>query len=177
MSDPFIGEIRYLGFNFAPRGWATCNGATLAISQQTALFALIGTTFGGNGTSTFMLPNLAGRQICSAGQSPGQSNRVLGETFGFSTVILTQSELAAHNHTIAAYEGATGQTAAPAPSGASGLGVSDNSPLYAAPSGATLTFAPNAISSTGNGLPHDNTQPALVLWAAIALEGAFPSFP
>ncbi len=177
MSEPFLGEIRYLGFTFAPRGWAPANGAMVSLRQQAGLFALMGTAFGGDGVNTFQLPNLVGRQVCSQGQGPGGlSDRAFGEAFGTSTVSLTQAEMAMHSHTIAAYDGAPGQTAAPASNGTSGLGASDNSALYCNPTGTTLTFAPNAISVGGNGLPHDNTQPILALMSAICLSGVYPAF-
>ena len=103
MSDPYIGEIQIFGFNFNPRGWAFCNGAVLPISQNTALFALLGTTHGGNGQSTFQLPNLAARAACHFGQGPGLGSRAMGETFGASTATLSILEIPPHSHGVNAF--------------------------------------------------------------------------
>ena len=103
MTEPFIGEIQLFGFNFPPRGWSYCNGVTMPIQQNTALFSLLGTQYGGNGQSTFQLPNLTTRGACSLGQGPGLSNRVQGETFGNALVTLTTQQMPAHSHGLVAY--------------------------------------------------------------------------
>ena len=103
MTEPYIGQIQLFGFNFNPLGWAFCNGTTLPISQNTALFSLVGTIYGGNGQTTFQLPNFAGRAGCQQGNGPGLSPRSLGETFGVNTVTLTSNQIPQHNHGVNAY--------------------------------------------------------------------------
>ena len=179
MTQPFIGEIQLFGFNFNPRGWAFANGATLPISQNTALFSLIGTTYGGNGQTTFQLPNFAGRAGCEQGQGPGLSPRFLGESFGVNSVTLTSNQIPQHNHGVNAYSqpDTTKRTAVPANNG--GLSVSGNGaerPFNSGP--ADTTFAPNMIQpNTGGGVPHQNQQPYLGVNFCIALVGIYPSFP
>lgn len=175
MSQPYIGEIQLFGFNFNPRGWAFANGATLPISQNTALFSLIGTIYGGNGQTTFQLPNLAGRAGCQQGNGPGLTPRTLGETFGVNTVTLISNQIPQHNHGINAYVPATSGT--PAANGSlSQPTVPANKPF--ASSAPNTTFAPNMISpSQGGGQPHQNQQPYLGVNFCIALQGIYPSFP
>src|SRR3712207_3315813 len=108
MSEPFIGEIRMVGFNFAPRGWATCDGQLLSIAQNTALFSLLGTTYGGNGQTTFALPDLRGRAALHQGQGPGLTNRVIGEASGTETVTLTTNQMPSHSHGVNANSGEAG---------------------------------------------------------------------
>lgn len=179
MSEPFIGEIQMFGFYFNPRNWAYCNGATLPISQNTALFALIGTIYGGNGTTTFQLPNFAARAGCEQGQSPGLSERVLGETFGVNTVTLISTEIPVHNHGVNAFAQSDRAKKSDTPgnnSALSTLGSNTARPFNdASPS---TTFAPNMISpNQGGGFPHENQQPYLGVNFCIALQGVFPSFP
>jgi microcystin-dependent protein len=175
VTQPFIGEIQLFGFNFNPRGWAFANGATLAISQNTALFSLIGTIYGGNGQTTFQLPNFAGRAGCEQGNGPGLSQRALGDTFGANTVTLTSNQIPQHNHGINAFvpPGAN----APATNGAlSQPALSANRPFSSA--APNTTFAPNMIApSQGGGFPHENQQPYLAVNFCIALQGIYPSFP
>ena len=179
MTQPYIGEIQLFGFNFNPRGWAFANGATLPISQNTALFSLIGTIYGGNGQTTFQLPNFAGRAGCQQGNGPGLSPRTLGESFGVNTVTLTSNQIPQHNHGINAYlpTDATKKVSAPvANGGLSQPGATANRPFNT--SAPNTTFAPNMISpSQGGGQPHQNQQPYLGVNFCIALEGLYPSFP
>lgn len=166
MSDPFVGEIRMFSGNFAPRGWAFCDGQLLPIAQNTALFSLLGTMYGGDGRSTFALPDLRGRLPMGVGQGPGLSWRVQGETTGSETVTLLTSEIPPHSHTLNASSG-TADRESPA-NAAFAEGDEDN---YAAPS-STVEMAPTTVS--GGNLPHNNLQPYLVCSFIIALQGVFP---
>lgn len=169
MSEPFLGEIRLFPYNFAPRGWAFCQGQILPISQNTALFALLGTTYGGNGQTTFALPDLRGRLAVSSGQAPGGSFYTLGEVGGTETVTLLQNQMPAHNHLVNVNnQGSnTGR-----PNGS--LPGQTSSNVYA-PSPDGSTFNPQTISAAGGSQPHENMQPFLVMNYCIALEGIFPS--
>ena len=140
MTQPFIGEIQMFGFNFNPRGWAFCNGATLPIAQNTALFSLLGTTYGGNGQTTFQLPNFAARAGCQQGQGPGLNARFLGETFGTDTVTLNANQTPLHNHGVNAYS----QTAA---GSGSGSPVNNGGLSFLATSTASKTFIPTPINT------------------------------
>lgn len=174
MADPYLGEIRIFGFNYAPYQWAECNGATLPLRQNTALFSLIGIAYGGNGSTTFQLPNLAGRGFCGQGQGPGLSNYFVGETFGQAAVTLTVNEMAAHTHQLSAYEGGTGvKQAGPSASGA--LSASDVAAIYANGT-PNQTMSPATVGFAGGNLAHENRQPGLPLMMAIALTGTFPQF-
>ncbi|MGH8079226.1 MAG: phage tail protein [Lysobacter sp.] len=175
MTEPFIGQIQIFGFNFNPRGWAFCNGATLPIQQNTALFSLLGTQYGGNGTTTFQLPNFTNRAACNQGQGPGLTPRIMGETFGTSSVTLTALEMPIHNHGAQVYNqnDATKKAATPSPGNALG---SPTTNAFAAPGSANAPFAPNLIMPTGNNQPHENRQPYLASNFCIALQGVFPSF-
>jgi microcystin-dependent protein len=176
MTQPYLGEIQIFGFNFAPRQWALCNGTTLAVSQNTALFSLLGTNYGGNGTSTFQLPNLTNRSPCSQGQGPGLTSRVIGETFGEDSVTLTQAEMPAHIHTAVLHRTTVATNKAATPAAGYGLYVPADK-TSAVPNGTpNTTFAPNMIGTTGGNQPHDNHQPYLALNFCIALYGNFPAF-
>jgi microcystin-dependent protein len=166
VSQPFIGEIRLFGFNFAPRGWAPCQGQLLSIAQNTALFALLGTMYGGNGQTTFALPDLRGRFPMSFGQGAGLTNRTQGEMSGTETVTLTQGQMPPHNHPLRSTNQPSGTTR-PAGNYPAGGGA------YAA--AADGTMAPDVVNVAGGGQPHDNIPPYLVLNYCIALEGIFPS--
>lgn len=169
MADPFVAEIRIFPFNFAPRGWAWCDGQLLPLSQNTALFSLLGTTYGGNGKSNFALPDLQGRAPMHPGQGPGLSLHDLGETGGSETVSLLESEMPAHSHAASAsLADGTNQT----PVGeqlAAGVGIGQ----YAAP-GPLTSLSPNALAPAGGDQPHNNLQPFLTFYFCIALQGVFP---
>jgi microcystin-dependent protein len=170
-SEPFIAEIYMGGMNFAPRGFATCQGQLLAISQNTALFSLLGTTFGGNGQTTFALPDLRGRVPMGQGQGPGLSPRTLGEVGGSETVTLISTQIPAHTHSLNAVSDA-GDTSAPSGNYLANSGALDKE--YKS----TGTFVPmnaGAVGSAGGSQPHANIPPYLVLNFYIALEGIFPS--
>lgn len=171
MSDAFVGEIRMVGFNFAPTGWAFCNGQLLPISQNTALFSLLGTMYGGNGQSTFALPDLQGSAPMHAGQGPGLTERFIGEASGSSTVTLLESEIPAHNHIVSGVSG-TGPTS-PA-NNSWGTGVGRTPPPSYQNGNPNVTMSPNALGVTGSSSPHNNMQPYLVVNFIIAMQGIFP---
>jgi microcystin-dependent protein len=171
MSQPFVAEIRIFPFNFAPTGWAMCNGQIMAISQNTALFSLLGTQYGGDGKATFALPDLQGNVPLGQGTGPGLSPYVIGETGGEATHTLLTGEIPSHSH---GYNESTtgGQTT---PSGNTwGPVGKGRSPVYHAAGGGVNMLDGN-LSSTGSSLPHNNLQPYLTLNFCIALQGVFPS--
>jgi microcystin-dependent protein len=170
--DPFVAEIRIFGFNFAPTGWALCNGQILPLSQNTALFALLGTTYGGDGKSNFALPNLEGSAPMHPGQGAGLSLHDLGETGGTETVTLLESEIPFHSHTLMS-NGATANRTHP--EGNAPARVSGAAPYAAAATPATL--APEALAPSGGDQPHNNMQPYLAMNFCIALQGIFPQRP
>jgi len=166
MSEPFIGQLMLVPYNFAPRGWAFCQGQLLPIAQNTALFSLLGTTYGGNGQTNFALPDLRGRVPISSGQGPGLSNYDLGQMGGNETVTLTTGQIPAHNHAINANSG----------------DANDGSPANSFPAGGgAYNSAANAAmnqamaSTVGGNQPHENRPPYLTLNWIIALEGIYPS--
>jgi microcystin-dependent protein len=170
MADPFVAEIRIFPFNFAPKGWAFCDGQLLPISQNTALFSLLGTTYGGDGKSTFALPNLQGNVPMHPGQGPGLSLHDLGETGGSETVTLLESEIPSHSHALEASQG-DGYSQSPAAEHlASGVGGIAN---FAAPGNLTQ-LGPQAIAPAGGDQPHNNMQPYLTLNFCIAMQGVYP---
>lgn len=173
MSNPFLAEIRIFSGNFAPKGWALCDGQLMPISQNTALFSLLGTTYGGNGTSNFALPNLQGSAPLQAGQGPGLSLRDLGETGGEQNVTLLETEIPAHSHGVQA----SSSGALPDPGGnAWASGLKGHPGVYAASSpGTNVQMNPAALSFTGGNLPHNNMPPYLCLTFIIALQGVFPA--
>jgi microcystin-dependent protein len=171
MADPFVAEIRIFPFNFAPTGWATCDGQILPISQNTALFSLLGTTYGGNGQSTYALPNMQGNAPMHPGQGPGLSLHDLGETSGTQFVTLLQSEIPAHSHSLGAVGGFNGTNNDPT-DGVPAKG--DAGLLPYTPAGPLITMAFEAIAPAGGGLPHNNMMPFLTLNFCIALQGVFP---
>jgi microcystin-dependent protein len=173
MSEPFIAEVRIFGGNFAPRGWAFCNGQLLPIAQNTALFSLIGTTYGGDGRTTTALPDLQGRVPMHPGQGPGLSTRRLGEKGGVRTVTLTQAQMPNHTHTM---QGAPdpGELQVPTSSRslARGLGVL---PYQSQAAGNLVSLDTRALPAAGGNQPHTNEQPYLGLNFIIALQGLYPS--
>ncbi|MED1796406.1 tail fiber protein [Brevibacillus nitrificans] len=176
MSDQFVGEIRMFAGDFAPKGWALCNGQLLSISQNTALFALLGTNYGGDGKNTFALPDLRGRAPMHQGQGDGLTNRRVGEQVGSETVTLLQSEMPAHTHLAMAVD-QTGDTNSPqgtvwAQAPKQGKFVKRDTPLYNDAAGSQMS--PTALSIAGSSLPHNNRQPYLGVNFIIALQGAYP---
>lgn len=172
MADPFIGELKLVPYNFAPRGWAFCDGQLLAISQNDALFALIGTTYGGDGRTTFGLPDLRGRVAIHSGQGPGLANYSQGEQGGSEGVALTVGQLPEHSHALGVATPIGDLTTSPG-------NVPATSPMalgYAyGELGPVTTMPAGTLENTGGAGPHDNMQPSLVLNYVIALEGIFPS--
>src|SRR5215208_4249073 len=172
MADPFVAEIRIFPFNFAPKGWAWCDGQLLPLSQNTALFSLLGTTYGGNGKSNFALPDLQGRAPMHPGQGPGLSLHDLGETGGSETVTMLESEIPAHSHALKA---ASAQDPG-------NLQVGGPTRVFAAPGNgqayntatSLVSLAPEALAPAGGDQPHNNMQPYLTFYFNIALQGVFP---
>ena len=175
MSEPFIAEIRIFAGNFAPRSWAFCNGQLLPIAQNTALFSLIGTIYGGDGRTTCALPNLQGRAPMHAGRGPGLTARRQGQRTGSETVALNEAQMPSHRHTL---QGGTG-------SGIIGGGGNANDPANnftskpptgnAYATGTKTNMASGAVGSTGGGQAHNNMQPYLTMNFIIALQGLYPS--
>ena len=170
MADPFVAEIRIFPFNFAPRGWALCNGQLMPISQNTALFSLLGTTYGGNGSSNFALPNLQGRAAMHPGQGQGLTPRTLGETGGSDTVTLLQSEIPVHTHTLMA----SNEIGEDRKAAGEAMARSTGGALYGPGPTSPVAMAPQAVAPVGSDLPHNNLMPYLTLHFCIALQGVFP---
>ena len=170
MADPFVAEIRIFPFNFAPRGWAWCDGQLLPLSQNTALFSLLGTTYGGNGKSNFALPDLQGRAPMQPGQGPGLSLHDLGETGGSQTVTLLESEIPSHPHTLRAFND-VGEDRIPGPTEL--LARSTGGLLYATP-GTLVAMSNLDLPPAGGDQPHNNMMPYLTFYFNIALQGVFP---
>ena len=167
MADPFVAEIRIFPFNFAPRGWAFCNGQLLPISQNTALFSLLGTTYGGDGKSNFALPDLQSAAPMQPGDGPGLSLRDLGETGGSATVTLLTNEIPQHNH-------AFSMSARPSDNlSPAGLALGTGNNVYTTTSG-SATMGPQALASAGGSQPHNNMMPYLACNFCIALQGIYP---
>ena len=174
--DPFVGEIRIFGFNFAPKGWALCNGQILSISQNTALFSLLGTMYGGDGKSTFALPNLQGNAPVHVGQGPGLSSYVQGQTGGEDTTTLTQSQIPVHTHQVkAAADGVDGSANSPVGNAWAGPSADRGLVWYSANQATGTQMNPNASGVVGNSQPHNNMPPYLTLNFCIALQGVFPA--
>lgn len=171
MSNPFVAEIRIFPFNFAPKGWAFCDGQILPLSQNTALFSLLGTTYGGDGKSTFALPNMQGNVPLNQGQSNTGTFYDLGEISGSANVTLLQTEMPAHTHTA---QGAPGGGQPSPAAHAWGNGLKTSTGTYAPSDANNQTMSPFALGVTGSSFPHNNMQPYLTLNFCIALQGVFP---
>jgi len=169
MADPFVAEIRIFPFNFAPKGWAWCDGQLLPLSQNTALFSLLGTTYGGNGKSNFALPDLQGRAPMQPGQGPGLSLHDLGETGGSETVALLESEIPSHSHAMSASTQLGLENSPQGQNVAAGDGIN----LYA-PASNLSPMAAEMLAPAGGDQPHNNLQPYLTCYFLIALQGVFP---
>jgi microcystin-dependent protein len=175
--NPFVAEIRIFPFNFAPKGWAFCDGQILPLSQYTAVFSLLGTTYGGDGKSNFALPNMQGNAPMHPGQGPGLSLHDLGETGGSETVSLLESEIPSHSHAMNCDDGGrvTGQISQPANALLAKVGSTGPANAYFSGSpGALLQLNGNAIAPAGADQPHNNMQPFLTLNFCIALQGVYP---
>jgi microcystin-dependent protein len=168
--DPFVAEIRIFPFNFAPKGWAFCDGQILPLSQNTALFSLLGTTYGGDGKSNFALPNMQGNAPMHPGQGPGLSLHDLGETGGSETVSLLESEIPSHSHFLRASIDDADLTI---PTSARILAKSSGQNIYA-PTANVTAMSDNALAPAGGDQPHNNMQPYLTLNFCIALQGVYP---
>ena len=170
MADPFVAEIRIFPFNFAPKGWAFCDGQLLPLSQNTALFSLLGTTYGGDGKSNFALPDMQRNAPMHPGQGPGLSLHDLGETGGSETVTLLESEIPAHSHAMRGTTGDPADVKIPNPNAA--WGISQQAQIYQANN--DVFMAPEALAPAGGDQPHNNMQPYLTFYFNIALQGVFP---
>jgi microcystin-dependent protein len=169
MADPFVAEIRIFPFNFAPKGWAWCDGQLLPLSQNTALFSLLGTTYGGNGKSNFALPDLQGRAPMHPGQGPGLSLHDLGETGGSETVTLLESEIPAHSHAMSVSSQLATENLPTGQKFAMGDGIN----LYGTANN-FVSMNGSALAPAGGDQPHNNLQPFLTFYFCIALQGVFP---
>ncbi len=173
--NPFLAEVRVFACNFAPVGWAFCNGQLLPIAQNTALFSLLGTYYGGNGQSTFALPNLQNAAVLGHGQGAGLTDRFIGEVGGTSSVTLTSANLPGHTHSLVGSSG-DGVLASPANDVPAGPGADRDLFLYNnAATGTLATMAPASLSVSGGGQPHNNYMPYLGLNFCIALQGVYPA--
>lgn len=177
MSTPFIAEIRMFAGTFAPRGNAFCNGQLMSIASNTALFSLVGTTYGGNGQTTFGLPDLRGRAPIAAGQGPGLTNQTLGQMSGAAAVTLTTAQIPQHTHTLTAGtvspQNPAQQTATPGPTAF--LGLAGPNFTYSDAATPAQAFHPSALGTVGGGQAHENMQPYLVINFIIATQGIYPS--
>jgi len=177
MTEPYIGEIQLFGFDYNPYGWALCNGATLPIAQNTTLYSLLGVAYGGNGTSTFQLPNFCARGGCQQGPGPGLTPHDLGDAFGDASVSLLSTQIPLHQHGVNAFSqpDPTKKTGTPANGAAlSSLNSSSERPFVAA--APDKQFSPAMLLPTGNGQAHENRQPYLAVNFCIALQGNYPAF-
>jgi microcystin-dependent protein len=172
MADPFVAEIRIFPFNFAPSGWAWCDGQLMPLSQNTALFSLLGTTYGGNGKTNFALPDLQGRSPMQPGQGPGLSLHDLGETGGSETVTLLESEIPSHSHSLRAEDSIAELQR---PGSTTSMSRSVNSSAYQTVTDSNLvSLSDSALAPAGGDAPHNNLMPYLTLYFCIALQGVFP---
>lgn len=172
--DPFVGEIQAFAFNYPPAGWAVCDGSLIAIRSNTALFSLIGTYYGGDGSTTFALPNLMGQVAVGQGQGPGLPTYYIGQALGETAVTLSSQEMPMHTHGMQ-LGAASSPNATAGPSAQSNVLIDPTFNGWAPPPGNAI-FAQNAIALAGSSQPHQNMQPTLALLYCIALVGNFPSF-
>lgn len=177
MSDPFVGEIQIYGFNFAPYNWAMCQGQIMPIQQNTALFSLLGTQFGGNGQTTYGLPNFVGNAACGQGQGAGLTPRTVGETFGTESVTLLSGQMPMHTHGARIYNQPKAADRAGIPASGDAVITPSSAVMLTTTATANTTFPAQTIGATGNGQPHENQQPYLTLNFCIALAGVFPQRP
>ncbi|HEL3783952.1 TPA: phage tail protein [Stenotrophomonas maltophilia] len=177
MSDPFTGEIQMFGFNFAPNNWAMCQGQLIPIQQNTALFSLLGVTFGGNGTSNFQLPDFSGNAACGQGNGPGLTPRVMGEVFGSDTVTLLSTEMPAHSHGARIYNQPNKAHRSGVPATNDALITPEKASILTPTTTANSVFPPNTVGMTGGTAPHPNQQPYLTVNFCICLFGVFPQRP
>lgn len=176
-TDPFLGEVIWVGFNFCPNGWLPAAGQILSIQQNTALFSLLGTTYGGNGTSNFALPDLRGRVPVGVGQGPGLSPYTLGQLAGTETHTLTVNEMPMHTHAFSLFA-SSGKGNQPAPASGNYLAApASGDRIYASAAPATVPLAAGTTGVSGGGQPHSIMQPYLVLTPCIAITGVYPSRP
>ena len=166
----YLGQLIVVGYNFCPNGWMDANGQLLSIANYNALFALYGTTYGGNGTTTFALPDLQGRASIHQGTGPGLPTATQGQQIGSPSTTLTVSQMPAHNHALLA---STGGPATPSPQSLATYGTTPN--VYAGTPGAMTPMSASAIGSAGNNLPFDQYQPSLVMRYCVAMNGIFPT--
>jgi microcystin-dependent protein len=174
MATPFLAEIKMFAGNFAPKGYALCDGQLMSISQNTALFSLLGTIYGGDGKSTFALPNLQGRAAMQSGQGPGLSQRDLGQTAGEQTVTLLTTQMPAHSHPANCVNNTTANQNSPANNFWATGGGRRGQNFYASTAGSSPQMNPQALPNTGGSLPHNNMPPYLVVNFIIALQGIYP---
>jgi microcystin-dependent protein len=174
MSQPFVGEIRMFGFNFVPQGWQACDASLLSISDNSALFALIGTTYGGDGQNTFAVPDLRGRVPIHQGQGPGLSNYVIGQVAGNETITVTPQQMPAHTHAVIATT-ALASTGTPGSAVIPGAVTNDTTYVTDITGLTGIPTAPATVTAAGGSQPHENTMPTLTVGYCIALDGIFPS--
>lgn len=174
MSNPYLGEVQAFAFGFVPANWVMCDGRLLSVQQFAALYSLIGTTYGGNGTTNFAVPNLVGSLAMNQGQGPGLSSRTIGQHVGSNTENLTIGEMPAHVHGLQLGARLSSE-ATPGPTGSSNVAIDPGFNGFVAPP-ATTTLSANAMTMTGGSQGHPNTQPTLAMVYCIATSGMFPSF-
>jgi microcystin-dependent protein len=176
MTEPFIGEIQLFGFSYPPYGWASCNGATLAIRQNTALYSLLGAQYGGDGVNTFQLPNFTNRAANNQGPGPGLDNRTMGEAYGENAVTLTTDTMPAHNHQLVVYATRAATDKVGAPVAGAAITPPGQSHAFIPNVGPTTTLSPMVLAPSGGNGPHENRQPFLAVNYSIALQGNYPAF-
>lgn len=175
MAEPYLGEIRIFGFSFTPRGWASCNGQLVSIAQNSALYSVLGTTFGGDGQTTFALPNMQGNAPMEWGSGPTLTPRTIGQVLGEPNVTLIVTEIPSHNHMLYGATTTDATQSVPTPTPLAQLGGGNPGQVYTTTATPPVAFSPKAIGPAGQSQPHDNLQPMLVLNFCMAMEGLFPS--